>query len=168
MNAAAQAVRDWVADFVIRLGLCPFAARPFQRGLVEFPVCPEADPEQAFNWAMTRLQDFIGSPRPGEATWLLIFPEALPDFAAFLDFVAAAEDLCTASGADALVQFAHFHPRYRFAAVPAGDPANATNRSPYPVLQLLLVEGVAEAVRSYPDVEAIPARNVALLRGQRD
>ena len=165
MSAPARAVRDWVEDFVIRLGLCPFAARPFRDGLVDFPVCPEHEAEPAFDWTVTQLQAFITVPRPPAATWLLIYPEALFDFAEFLDFLAAAEELCEASGADALVQFAHFHPAYRFADVPEEDPANATNRSPYPVLQLLLVEGVAEAVRSYPDVEAIPARNVALLRG---
>ena len=168
MNDAALAVRDWVETFVIRLGLCPFAARPFRKGLVDFSVCPAGDPEAAFVWTVARLQEFIASPRKPDATWLLVYPKALDAFEPFLDFVAAAEDLCRESGADDLVQFAHFHPAYRFGGVAEDDPANATNRSPYPVLQLLLVEGVAEAVRSYPDVEAIPARNVALLRGQRD
>lgn len=165
MSDVTKAVRNWVQDFVIRLGLCPFAARPFRKGRVGLRVCADSDPDGAFAWTAGQLQEFIASPRPPDATWLLVYAQTLETFEAFLDFVAAAEELCRESGADVLVQFAHFHPAYRFDGVPEADPANATNRSPYPVLQLLLVEGVAEAVRSYPDVEAIPARNVALLRG---
>ena len=52
----------------------------------------------------------------------------------------------------------------RFADVAADDPANHTNRSPYPMLHLLREQSVARAVAAHPDPEAIPMRNAARLR----
>ena len=164
MTRAAADVQHWVREFVIGLQLCPFAALPVGRGWVSYPVCPHGESEAAFAWTVGLLQDFVSTARPNAETWLLCFPDCLGDFGEFLDFVATLEELTQESGADHLVQFAHFHPRYCFAGVAADDSANKTNRSPHPVVQFLLVEGVAEAVAHYPDAAAIPDRNVALLR----
>ena len=160
----AEATRAWVTDFVVRLGLCPFAARPLREGRVAYVTCPEEAPEAAFYWAGTQVQGFITDGRAATETSLLIFPRGLDDFDAFLDFVDEVEFFLDDSGAASFVQLAHFHPLYCFADVPEHDPGNATNRSPYPVVQLLRVDSVTAAVEGYPDVEGIPARNVALLR----
>jgi hypothetical protein len=97
-------------------------------------------------------------------TTLLVFSRALDDFHTFLDFVATLEDVLAETGADQLVQLAHFHPNYQFADLSYGDAANRTNRAPYPVVQLLRVAGVARAIEHYPDVEAIPERNIRRMR----
>jgi hypothetical protein len=97
-------------------------------------------------------------------TTLLVFSRALDDFHTFLDFVATLEDVLAETGADQLVQLAHFHPDYQFADLSYGDAANRTNRAPYPVVQLLRVAGVARAIEHYPDVEAIPERNIRRMR----
>ena len=62
------------------------------------------------------------------------------------------------------IQIASFHPDYRFADAAPDDVANATNRSPHPMLHLLREVSVARAVASHPDPAAIPARNVEQLR----
>ena len=51
-----------------------------------------------------------------------------------------------------------------FADVPADDVANATNRSPYPMLHLIREESITRALAEFGDGEGIPPRNVALLR----
>ncbi|PPK86112.1 hypothetical protein CLV84_3029 [Neolewinella xylanilytica] len=159
-----QEVATWVDTFVVRLGLCPFAARPLRHGLVRYHSTPVASAEEAFYWAGAQVQSFLGEPRTTVETTLLLFPNAFDSFDSFLDFVEEMEELLETAGADAYVQFAHFHPGYRFAGLDADDPANKTNRSPHPVLQLLRVEGVAEAVANYPEVASIPERNIKLLR----
>ncbi len=164
MTAEEEATRNWVVQFVVRLGICPFAARPVKQGTVHYLSCPVVEVEEAFYWAATQVQALIGEPQSTVETSLLIFPDLFDEFDDFLDFIAEMEELLTDSGAAEFVQFAHFHPRYRFAGLEADDAANKTNRSPHPVLQLLRVEGVAEAVRNYPDIEAIPDKNIALLR----
>jgi hypothetical protein len=97
-------------------------------------------------------------------TTLIVYPNALTDFYDFLDFIEAMETEMSNVQADELVQLAHFHPDYQFGGVPSNDPANATNRSPFPVIQLLRVEEMSQAIDAYPDVDGIPDRNVALLR----
>lgn len=153
----------WVKDFVIRHALCPFAAKPFNDGQVAAITCEAADEEGSFFWALTQVQGFVTGEEEAE-TVLLVFPEQLPGFSTFLDVVYAVEDALAETGADALVQLAHFHPDYCFDGVDPDDPGNRTNRSPHPVIQLLRVESVATAVAGYPDVGAIPERNVKRMR----
>lgn len=153
----------WVAEFVLPHRLCPFAYRPWQEGKVAVESCPQEALEEMFFWALTQVQGFIEG--QGEAaTTLLVFPQGLADFPTFLDFVHTFEETLTDTGADALVQLAHFHPDYVFADTPTTDPANLTNRSPWPVLQLLRVADVSEAVAHYPEVATIPERNIARMR----
>jgi len=159
----AEATMDWVRDFVIAHALCPFAARPFAEGGVVAEALPETDFEDAYYAALTRVQEMLEG-KGGVETLLLVFSNALVDFEDFLDFVYALEEGLTRSGLDAQLQLAHFHPDYRFAGVPPDDPGNRTNRAPFPVVQLLRVDSVAAAVAAYPDVEAIPERNVARMR----
>ena len=160
----ADRTRAWVEHFVVRLGLCPFAALPLHRGTVAFVSCDRSETEAVFYWTLEQIRSFVDQSPEQVTTTLLIFPEALSDFSEFLDLVEELEEVLSTSGADSLVQFAHFHPDYCFADLSPEDPANKTNRSPHPVLQLLRVDGVAEAVAAYPQVEAIPERNISLLR----
>ncbi len=159
-------VFDWVRNFVVARNLCPFAALPLRQGRVAVSVCADTDIEPAFNWAMTQVQNLLDEPPETVETTLLAYPRALTDFPTFLDFIATLEDTLTEVGADELIQLAHFHPDYVFEGFASSDPAHGTNRSPVPIIQLLRVESVARAVAAYGDVEAIWARNAALLRGE--
>ncbi len=159
----AAATMEWVRDFVIKHALCPFAARPYAAGRVVAIEIRAKNEEAAFMEALAQVQNLVAEQSEVE-TSLLVFPDLLAEFAAFLDFVYAFEEALAEAGADEVIQLAHFHPDYRFAGVPADDPGNRTNRAPFPVLQLLRVDSVAAAIEHYPDVEKIPERNVALLR----
>jgi hypothetical protein len=154
---------NWVRDFVIKHGLCPFAALPFEQGRVVAVTMDGSNEEAAFYAALTQVQKLVEEQSEVE-TILLIFPELLGEFDTFLDFVFTFEEALAETGADELVQLAHFHPNYQFEGVAKDDPGNRTNRSPFPILQLLLVDSVATAVAGYPDVEGIPERNVVLMR----
>ncbi len=164
MSGAEQETLDWVRDFVVRLQLCPFAARPLREGRVTVSSCPAHDHESAFYWTGAEVQRLLDTPATTVETSLLVFPASLHDFDTFLDFVATLEAFLEESGADQFVQLAHFHPGYVFEGAEADDPANATNRAPYPTVQLLRTEQIARAVAAYADVEEIPARNAQLLR----
>jgi hypothetical protein len=98
-------------------------------------------------------------------TTLLIHPQVLGDFYDFNDFLAEVDELVEKLGLEGELQVASFHPDYCFAGSAADDPANYTNRSPYPMLHLLREASVTRAVDTFPDTESIPERNVELLRG---
>ena len=63
-----------------------------------------------------------------------------------------------------MIQIASFHPDYCFAGSDDVDPANCTNRSPYPMLHLLREASVDRAVAASPDADAIVEANIATLR----
>lgn len=168
MKSPDRLTLDWIANFVIHHGLCPFAARPFSEGTIATLTCPSQDPEQIFYWAGAQVQWLLERTPAEVETSLLVIPDGLADFQDFLAMVEALEELLDESGADTMVQLAHFHPAYTFAGVPSNDAANATNRSPHPTIQLLRVASVTAAVEHYPDVGDIPVRNARLLRSLFD
>jgi hypothetical protein len=161
---ALAATRAWVERAVIGLGLCPYARAAQASGRVRYVCSTAAD-------AAELLADFaaeVGHLRaasPGSVeTSLLVHPWALAEFDAYNDFLDVADAALSALGARGVLQVASFHPRYRFAGSDADDVANATNRSPYPMLQLLREATVSAAVDAGADGEAIAAANVARLR----
>lgn len=162
-SSVRRRTRKWLEEIVIGMGLCPFAAKPHRADAVRISVRDAADLDKALGAVLDEAGHLLGD---GEdvATSLCVFPSMFADFEDFLDGCAAVEALLEQSGADQFLQIAHFHPDYRFAEVPADDPGNYTNRAPYPIIQLLRVDDVAVAVEEHGDPDAIPERNVELLR----
>ena len=98
-------------------------------------------------------------------TTLLIHPRVLGDFLDYNDFLGTADGAIAQLGLSGTFQIASFHPRYQFAGEKADDPANRSNRSPYPMLQLLREASVRRALDGYPgDPADIPRRNIERLR----
>ena len=169
MNGATAAepsalTRHWLERFVIGLGLCPFAAAPFGAERITYRVSDAQLPDDIYQAFLVLLYDLFTSDPHDQETALLILDRGLRDFDAYLDMLAVLEQAISEAGAEGMVQIASFHPDYRFDGVPAADPANYTNRSPYPMFHLIREEGLAVALESYPDAESIPARNIERLR----
>ncbi len=163
-DAFIAPMRAWVETVVVGLGFCPFAAGVLHGERLRYAVSHATDPEPA-------LQDLIAECRhldahPEVETTLLLLPQGFADFDAFLDLVALADDLLEMQGYAGIYQIAHFHPRYRFADSEPDDPADYTNRAPWPTLHLLREASLEQAVASHPDPEGIPERNVTLAREQ--
>ena len=97
-------------------------------------------------------------------TTLLILPNGHQDFDDYLELVDYAERLLEQQGYEGIYQIATFHPFYCFHGSEKNDPANFTNRSPYPILQLLREESIEKALEKYPHPEKIPERNIQFAR----
>ncbi len=65
---------------------------------------------------------------------------------------------------EGIYQFATFHPDYVFADSETDDPANFTNRSPYPMIHILREESLDAALENFVGVDEIPEKNIALAR----
>lgn len=163
MDPAARTLA-WVRDFVVGLDLCPFAAGPLARGEVRVAVCEAADFDACVRDTLAELARLDDDPTI--ETTLVVFPRALAAFDELLDAAAAVQHLLEDAGFAGLVQVVSFHPDYVFEGAPPDDPANATNRSPYPMLHLLREASVSAAVSSHPDPEGIGARNAERLRSR--
>ena len=161
-DAITAAVRRWVQSVVVELNLCPFAGRELREERVRFVVTPAATEAQLLTSLQAELERLDTD--PDIETTLLIHPRVLRDFADYNQFLATADELLVAMGADGSYQVASFHPHYQFAGTAADDVENYTNRSPYPLLHLLREQSLERAIAAYPDTQQIPLRNIALMK----
>ena len=163
-DEVVASTRRWVSDFVIGLNLCPFAKAVQTKGQVRY-VVTHAESGVRLLEELQRELATLQAADPNELdTTLLIHPHVLGDFFDYNDFLAEVDDLLQELELEGELQVASFHPDYCFAGSAADDPANYTNRSPYPMLHLLRETSVTRAVEAFPDTATIPERNVELLR----
>lgn len=150
---------QWINSVVIGCNFCPFAAKAVLRKSIRYVVLPEATLESSLDAVMSELR-YLDRTEDIETT-LIIFPNHFADFEEYLDLADLAEDLSVEQGYEGVYQIASFHPDYCFAEADVDDPANYTNRSPYPMLHLLREDSVSKAVDHFIDPEGIPERNIA-------
>ncbi|WP_129138875.1 DUF1415 domain-containing protein [Modicisalibacter coralii] len=161
-TAAIAATRAWVERFVVAHHLCPFAAPEVRRERVRYATVSAEAIEPALRTLIDECRRLDED--PAIETTLLILTRGMASFDDYLDLLALAEALLEAEGYAGVYQLASFHPDYQFAQADADDPANATNRSPWPMLHLLREASLSRVLESYPDPGAIPERNVAAMR----
>ncbi|ACV27967.1 DUF1415 domain-containing protein [Kangiella koreensis] len=157
-----KATRYWLEHAVIGFNFCPFAKREFVRQSIRYWVS-EADKIE------TALEDLMAAVTELEKdssieTTLLILPQGFADFDDYLDLLDMANQLMAMQELEGIFQLASFHPDYCFDGQLKNDPANYTNRSPYPMLHLLREASIEKALEFVDDPDAIPERNVEFAR----
>ena len=158
------ATSGWLDRVVIGLGLCPFAKAVQTRQQVRYRATEAVTASQLLIELEEELRALAAADPRLIDTTLLIHPSALNDFLDYNDFLSDADDKLVELELDGELQIASFHPDYCFADATPDDPANFTNRSPYPMLHLLRESSVSRAVASFPDAASIYERNIATLR----
>lgn len=156
--------RAWVERAVVGLNLCPFAKAAQAHGRTRFVCSAATDADTLLGAFCDEARFLVGASPAVVETTLLIHPFVLADFDDYNDFLDLADAALEALGCAGVLQVASFHPHYRFAGTAADDVTNATNRSPYPVLQLLREDSIAAAVAAFPDSATIYEANLATLR----
>lgn len=101
----------------------------------------------------------------GFETTLLVLPNAPADFDSFNDWVGLVEGLLPMLRLRGQIQVVGFHPGFVFDDLPPEDPGNGVNRSPWPMLHLLLESSISRVVDAGANIEAITERNQRILRG---
>ena len=156
-----EKVVDWVETAVIGLNLCPFAESVVKQQSVIYRLSESGDIEGL----MAELYEEIGIMQQSLAieTTLLIIPLQLSEFEDYNDSLDLVDGLLKSNGWDGQFQIASFHPHYRFAGTHPGDRENWSNRSPYPIYQILRESSITSAVKNYSEIEQIPTRNIDTL-----
>lgn len=161
-SEAVIRTRAWFEAVVLGYNLCPFAHVPARMGKIRFTECTEKKGKgilRALEAELNHLQE-----NDGVDTTLLILPNATGDFFTFNDFMDDVDELLERLDLIGEFQVVSFHPGYLFADSEPDDPANHTNRSPYPMLHLLREAQISQAVDGHPDVDSIPQINMERLR----
>ena len=162
LTPACAATRDWVEHFVIAHNICPFARRELMRDSIRFVEVSAERWESALEALVMECRRLDET--PAIETTLLVLSPGLENFDDYLDFLGIAEELLIEQGYEGIYQLASFHPDYSFEGEDVEDPANFTNRSPWPMLHVLREAGLERALADYPDPQGIPERNIATMR----
>ena len=160
MQQAEQHIRAWLETFVVGLDLCPFARPYLNSDQLRISVCEATSQEELRHAFLSELDVMQRSVESETATSLLVIPNALADFAQYLDFLDEAQSLLEACALDGVFQLASFHPDYCFEGESSDAAGNYTNRAPYPVIHLLREDMLTRVLMGFPEPEAIPERNV--------
>ena len=96
-------------------------------------------------------------------TTLLIIPLQLSEFEDYNDSLDLVDALLESNGWDGQFQIASFHPHYRFTGTQPGDRENWSNRSPYPIYQILRESSITSAIEQYNEIDQVPTRNIDTL-----
>ena len=159
-----DATREWLVRAVIGLNLCPFAKAVEVKDRIRYVLSDADGPETLYQDLSRELLYLHAADAEQLETSLLIHPYALNDFLDYNDFLDVADALIEDLQLDGEIQIASFHPRYQFAGTAADAIENYTNRSPYPMLQLLRESSIEAASDSFADVSQIYERNIETLR----
>lgn len=159
---AITATRNWIKSVVIDCNFCPFAARVYNNQRIRYTLGGKLPVTELLSLLATELAWLDADPTTETA--FLILPEGFADFGDYLGLVKQAERWLRKSGYEGTYQIASFHPDYCFQGAENDDPANYTNRSPYPMLHILREEGLEQALRFFKHPERIPENNVAFAR----
>ncbi len=155
-----NACKEWVEGFVLKHNLCPFAHPFVRKGWVEYRLSVHQELEERIIEFLSILDELDEENSP--KTLFILYEDPQLDFDAYLDLY----ELCeTALEQESRAyQLASFHPQYCFADEDYDDPANLSNRSPYPMIHILRLDDVAQAIEGHKDPHGIPQRNIAYLR----
>ena len=154
--------KKWITDVVIGCNFCPFAPKALKQEAIHYLVEKSGEIKETLSSFLNQCI-YLDDHKNIETT-LLILPGSYPNFEDYLQLVSQAERLIKKKGYEGIYQVASFHPLYCFAKSPVNDPANFTNRSPYPMLHILREEGIEEALLNYSHPEKIPENNIKFVR----
>ncbi|HEY5264807.1 MAG TPA: DUF1415 domain-containing protein [Steroidobacteraceae bacterium] len=156
--------RRWMERAVIGLGLCPFAENIYRGDLVRFRVSEQRSASGLLEELRSESRELLAADPASRETTLLIHPKVLTDFIEYNDFLEVCDATIVELGMEGELQVASFHPQYQFAGTRSDDIENCTNRSPYPMLQLLREASIERALAGMPDPDEIYRKNIRTLR----
>ena len=162
---ATSVTRKWIKDFVIRLGLCPYAAEAFNTdGQIRYATSFATDEEELVSDFFNEAALLLDTPAKECATTMLTAPRyegGIEEFYALYEWLA---DLLEDDDEPILgnqVQPAFFHPDWTFAGLEAQAAVHFEKRSPYPVINLLRRATLDQVVQAGLDRGVIVNKQIA-------
>lgn len=152
--------RQWLTDVIVGLNLCPFAKRVVLADSIRLTVSESTTAEKLLENFVAEIELIENTDVEQLETTLLIIPAMLAEFEDYNQFLDLVDDLLLEFNWQGIFQIASFHPHYCFAGASPDDRENLTNQSPYPILHILREDSVEKAIAHYPDIDAVPQRNI--------
>ena len=154
--------KKWLKEIVIGLNFCPFANQPFINDAIRYVELFNDDISMTLETVIRECHHLQENPEI--ETTLIILNNGYASFNRYLQLIDLSEQLLEKESLSGIFQIASFHPEYIFHGLSINDPANHTNRSPYPMLHILREESIDTAVDKHKDVHSIPENNITQAR----
>jgi len=161
-NEIETVVKSWIQKVIVGLNFCPFAKKEMERNTLRYSISYASKVNDALSHLLDELA--LLDQQLDIQTTLIVFPVDFADFENYLDMLELANSLIAQGGYCGIYQLASFHPDYCFDGEDKDDPANYTNRSPYPILHILRESSIETVLKRYPHPENIPENNIAKAR----
>jgi len=153
----------WLSEVVINLGLCPFAHEVIAKDKLFYNLLA-FDKADMFIDIFNTTAKHILDPETKETTAILIIEKGLDSFTDYMNVYNALEDHLTNVELSSEIQLASFHPDYQFEGTRFDAVENYTNRSPFPLIHLLKVAEVEQAIALHPDIDKVPITNIETMK----
>ena len=160
MNAQVNAMQHWVSAVIVKYNFCPFARKEVEENRIHYCVSESTTHDDAVMDMLEQCAQLTSD--PDRETTLLMFPDGFALFDDFVDLIDLANTMLRIQNYEGVFQIATFHPDYVFADSDDNDPANYTNRAPFPTLHLIREASMSQALATYDDPESIPENNIKL------
>ena len=148
-HEAIQMCRKWINEHVIRLNLCPFAAKPFVDDSIRYAVTDATTDEDLMAAFWREGQLLLETSEKELATTMLIAPSykaGIEDFYWLYEWLVDTLEADDDPELGNAIQPAFFHPEWTFDGLPAGDAMHFEKRSPLVVINLLRRESLDRVV----------------------
>jgi hypothetical protein len=149
--------RAWVSGWVVENSLCPWAASTTVGNKMRICVKDNyRDDETLRDAVIAECKSLYINHKTGATpveTVLIVLPQLI-EYEMYLLFAEVVETELERQKAHKYVQVATFHPDYMFADTDESSVENYTNRSPFPILHLLLVKKVTEAIDAFEESQS--------------
>lgn len=154
-----RSIATWIDEFIIGENICPFAKKEREANSISM-VCYQADSMQrTAQTLLTQLAKLAND--DSIETCIVIASSGLDAFDEYLIHLDEANYQLSNNGYEGTFQIASFHPQYQFEGEPADALSNYSNRSPFPAFHIIREQSITNALKSFPNPERIPARNMA-------
>jgi hypothetical protein len=151
--------KRWIEQFIIDYNICPFAAYPYRNELIKYSVSRNTEREHQLYDLFQLFIAMVSADSDQLSNSFIIYPEDQAGFDDFYEMNYLAEALLQESGYYKDLQIVIFHPKFRYEDELPSDPSNMTNRSPFPMIHVLRIDEVAQALESYEESQSIPEKN---------
>lgn len=158
-NHNAKIITNWIDQMVISQNLCPFAKKVFSDSSIRYKVSEAQNNEDLFLDFVKELHILEHDP---EVSTTLLIQSDVSEFDHFLNMVEIFELYLEDNYFD-IFQLATFHPDYVFEGSDFNDIGNFTNRSPFPIFQILRAKMIRDSLKNFNHPEKIPENNIRRL-----
>jgi len=151
--------KSWIEDFVLHLGLCPFARRPFETDRIHYKAINTGDTEEHLNSFYILCERLLDGDLKEISTAFLVIgtPHSFEDL---LDTKSVCDTFLKVAKMDTHFQTVAFHPNFIFAGKERNlAPGHYVNRSPFGMIHIIRSTEMNEATDLLEDGMKIANQN---------